>query len=418
MRVAIIGGGYLGLSSAVFLVQKGFKVDIYEKCSDLGGLAASFNPGYFSWNLEKYYHHIFQNDHDIINFAKFLDVPLFFSKPDTSCYIDGEQLKLDDPNSLLSFKPLPFFSRIQTGFGLAILKLLKNGKFLEKITCANSLPYIMGKKSYEKIWKPLLVAKFGKYHEIVNMAWFWARIYKRTKQLGYIQGGFDALVNAMILFIKKFETNFFYNSSVQNIKIKKNYCYINDKKYDAVLITTPASLIPKVDTQEIGNFPKINYLWGQNLIIELKYKLIDNYWLNILEKNWPFLVVVEHTNFIDRSNYHNNHIIYIGNYLENNDYRLLLAEQELFDLYFPYLKKINIDFKKSWINNFYKFQSPFSQPVFPVNYSQYLPSFKTKFNNVYIANMSMVYPWDRGTNYAIKMANKVSNIICNDFGVT
>jgi len=49
--------------------------------------------------------------------------------------------------------------------------------------------------------------------------------------------------------------------------------------------------------------------------------------------------------------------------------------------------------------------------VFPVNYSKQLPSIKTKTLGVYMANMSMVYPWDRGVNYAVELGRKAAKII-------
>jgi hypothetical protein len=58
----------------------------------------------------------------------------------------------------------------------------------------------------------------------------------------------------------------------------------------------------------------------------------------------------------------------------------------------PYLRQINPNFSKQQINNFYKFQTPYAQPVFKCNYPKEIPSYKTFLNGVYIANMSMVYP--------------------------
>ena len=33
---------------------------------------------------------------------------------------------------------------------------------------------------------------------------------------------------------------------------------------------------------------------------------------------------------------------------------------------------------------------------------------------LFIANMSMVYPFDRGTNYAVELGNKAAQEICGD----
>jgi len=100
--------------------------------------------------------------------------------------------------------------------------------------------------------------------------------------------------------------------------------------------------------------------------------------------------------------------VYLGNYLEDGDKRLELNEKKLLELYLPYIKKINPLFGKSWIVSLHKRQSPFAQPVFGVNYSKKIG--KTKIDDgLWMANMAMVYPWDRGINYALEMGRKVAS---------
>jgi len=132
-----------------------------------------------------------------------------------------------------------------------------------------------------------------------------------------------------------------------------------------------------------------------------------------LEKKWPFLVVVEQTNFIDKKYYGNKHVVYLGNYLEDRDNRLKMSDEELLEIFLPYLKKINSNFRKSWITRKWKFQSPFAQPVFPVGYSKMVDGIKTDDPDYYVANMSMVYPWDRGVNFAVELGQKAAKMIIN-----
>ena len=76
-------------------------------------------------------------------------------------------------------------------------------------------------------------------------------------------------------------------------------------------------------------------------MLELEASLMKGYWLNVLEKDWPFLVAVEHTNFIDKNHYGGKTIIYLGNYLADGDKRLELSEEKLLELFLPFLSKIN-----------------------------------------------------------------------------
>jgi len=78
----------------------------------------------------------------------------------------------------------------------------------------------------------------------------------------------------------------------------------------------------------------------------------------------------------------------------------------------PYLRKINPEYAKNIIGS-KLFKTPFAQPIISVNYSQILPSLETPLRNVFLANIEQVYPWDRGTNYAIEFGQKVAKQIIN-----
>ena len=129
-------------------------------------------------------------------------LPPFFTVPRTNSLIGGIEKQLDSPLSLLAFSDISLLSRLHMGAGLLLMKLIPSGVFLEGSSVVDALPLWVGKEGYEKIWKPLLTAKFGPYLPVVNLAWFWARVYKRTQALGYFEGGYQALADKMEEYIK------------------------------------------------------------------------------------------------------------------------------------------------------------------------------------------------------------------------
>lgn len=412
MKIAIIGAGFTGLAAGVRLVDHGHKVKIFEANKKVGGFARGFKSKTWDYQLEEYYHHIFASDQEIINLANKVKLEPKFYQPETDCFINGQYQRLDSPISVLKFSPLSLAAKLRMGLGLMMLKLIPNGQFLENYTLVEKLPEIIGGESYEKIWQRLMLAKFGPYMNKVNLAWFWARVVKRSKALGYFDGGFQQLAEKTAQYINYHGGEIIPKTKVKNIKFLKNQQFsILDEKFDKVIITTPAPTAEKLINKKIINCSKIDYLWGQTIIFELSKSLLPVYWVNILEKDYPFLVAVEHTRMISQKHYGSRHIVYFGNYLDKNDFRLKASDKDLVKTFFPFLKKLNPNFQKSWLINYYRFQDPYAQPVFPINYSKDLPPIKTKINGLYLANMSMVYPWDRGTNYAVFLGNRVADII-------
>ena len=134
------------------------------------------------------------------------------------------------------------------------------------------------------------------------------------------------------------------------------------------------------------------------------------YWLSICEKNAPVMVVVEHTNFMNKKHYNNEHLVYVGNYPAADSEKFNLDKNEILKLYDPLLKKLNPEYKKHLIAT-ELFKAPFAQPIVPQNYSRLIPSMITPLKHIYLANIEQVYPWDRGTNYAVELGEKVAKLV-------
>ena len=61
-KIAILGGGPMGLAVAYELCLHGYKPTLFEADDRLGGMAASFNFG--GIDIERYYHFHCLNDYD------------------------------------------------------------------------------------------------------------------------------------------------------------------------------------------------------------------------------------------------------------------------------------------------------------------------------------------------------------------
>lgn len=433
MKIAVIGAGFAGLSAAYEALKNGHEVIIFERDGFLGGLAAGMRgriadyPAEWEWDLEQFYHHWFTNDHSVFNLARELNVAhkIIIERPVSSILYNDTAYPFDSPISLLSFPHFGPIEKLRVSFLLASLKYLnteKSSKRLEHITAHEYLLKAIGKRPYQILFEPLLKGKFGEHYKEINMRWFWARIFKRTPTLAYYEGGFSAFAQDIAHAITIMGGEIRLNTPVNEIKPLSDGRFQVlteepglDNVFDKVIVTTPPFTLSKM----VHNLPT-NYseqLKGQKgigayvLILSSNRPLLDKtYWLNINANEWPMLAIVEHTNFIDKVHYNNEHVVYIGNYVDATHPHMQMSKEQLLNEFAPFLKKVNPNFTMANIVRTFLLKTPYAQPIVGLNHDQKLLSLETPIPNLYLATMAQVYPWDRGTNYAIEIGARCARV--------
>lgn len=422
MKIGIIGAGFTGLAAGFKLAKEGHEVTIFESSEFPGGLAHGFKEKKWKWTLEEHYHHLFRTDNAIQKLANEVKHTIIFRRPKTSTYYKEKISQIDSPINLLKFSHFSVIDKARTGFTLTYLKLTNSWQYLEKVEAHKFLKETMGERSWNILWKPLLQKKFGKYYKEIPASWFWARVKSRTAILGYPEGGFKELAKTIDQKIKANSGEIYYKTKVVSIKKQKGKLAIKtdngkEAKFDRVICTLPTHIFTKItkglSIKYVKNLKKFQGLGAINLVLILKKSFLKDgtYWLNINDWDIPFLCVVEHTNFMDNKKYSGERIIYIGNYLEQNHPFFDYDANYLLNEYLPHLKKLNAEFRKSDIKKKYVFKAPFAQPIVKKNFSKKIPAIKTPIDGLYLSNIQQVYPWDRGTNYAVELGNRVADLI-------
>lgn len=424
MNIAIIGAGFTGLSAAYELVKKGHKVTVFEKDPGPGGLAIGYQESVWNWSLEKHYHHWFTNDKFILELAREIGHEVVIKRPKTCVFIEGKIYQFDSPKKVLLFPKLSLWQRLRMAVVVGLIRYNPFWKPLEKINASTFLPKAMGQKAYKMIWEPQFSNKFGKYAHDVSLAWFWARIAKRTPSLAYPAGGFLQFAQHLVRVIEKKGGVILFNSEVVTIRdtkettvvVKGRDGKVTEQHFDKVIFTLPTFLFPQIASQLPDTYKKkftrLRGLGATNLVLRLKQPFLpsNTYWLSICDPKAPVMAIVEHTNYMNKKEYNNEHIVYLGNYLAPDEPRYLMTKEQKLALFDPFLKKINPTYKQNLLG-YELFKAPFAQPIIPTNYSKMIPPMTTPLPNVFLANMEQVYPWDRGTNYAVELGEKIAKLI-------
>ena len=436
MDVGIIGAGITGLAAAYDLTRMGHAVTVYEARPYAGGLAAGFRDERWDWPLERFYHHWFASDQYVVDLIDELGARdrLFFPRPTTSVYHEGRLYPLDGPVPslrsvpfaplhravrVLQFAPLSLLDRLRAGLVGVYLTLTKNWRRLEHISADEWMRRAVGERAYDVLWKPLLISKFGEQnYRDVNMAWMWARLYKRTASLGYFAGGFQGFVDLLVDRVQAQGGEVRLATEVQAIRpTSDNQIELETAtgafEHQQVIGTcSPQELLrltPDLPPDYAATLGRLRSMGAVVLILALKHSMTEqHYWINIpAGAGLPFMGLVEHTNYISADHYGGDHLVYCGDYLPPDHAYFGYTKEQLLAAYLPGLTKINPDFRLGWVRASWMFTETYAQPIPTLDHARNVPSLKTPIPGLWMTNMSQVYPWDRGSNYAIELARRV-----------
>lgn len=429
-QIAIIGAGVAGLSAAWDLARAGNRVTIYEAGGEVGGLAAGFRDTNWEWTLEKFYHHWFETDSELLKLADEVGIrsKIFFPRPKTSYWLDNQIVRSEmTPYSVLFKLPLSIVAKFRVALAGAYLKyVVRDWHGLEQATADTWLQRYMGPEAYRKLWQPLLIGKFSDLYQKVNMAWLWARIKTRTLRLGTYEGGFQAFINDVAAAVEKQGVEICLNSPVQHIAQAGNKLALTiageTLQFDQVLSTLGPGLMLKIvdglpNTEYGKKVSQLQSIGAVCVVFALKQSLLTDgtYWLNLpatspdkTKSEFPFLALVEHTNWMDKVHYGGDVLVYCGDYVPMGHEYLTMPEDELAQRFMSVLSRFNPAFRPDWVRKSWVFRAPYAQPIPEVNHSQRVPTIETPLSGLYWASMSHVYPWDRGTNFAVEIGRRAA----------
>ncbi len=426
-RIAVVGAGLGGMSAAYDLLKAGRQVTIFEVSNEVGGLAAGFKLPHWDWTLEQYYHHWFASDRHILGLIEELGLRdrVIFPRPVTVMHHKGKFYPFDSILAALLYPGLGWgINKIRFGLVGLYLRLTKNWKPMEATTVDAWMRKWAGDRVYEEMWKPMVVGKFGeRYAEQVNMAWMWARMHARTTRLGTFEGGFQAFADQFAEILRGMGADIRLNTPVQAIRPKMEGGVWLDveggtQEFDQCLFTGSPTLLarlaPALQDDYLRGLLELKSLGAVVMTITLKHQLSEQgyYWFNLPKaEGFPFLALVEHTNYLPKEHYGGDHIVYCGDYLETDHEYFSLSKEELLQRFLPALKKINPKFQPDWVTGSWLYRTNYAQPVPFVNHSRNIPAIRTPLPGLFFASMSQVYPWDRGTNFAVEIGRNAARLM-------
>ncbi len=427
MRVAIVGAGITGLSLAYELLKRDHTVTVFEGATHVGGELATVEVG--GESVERFYHHLFTHDHDMVALASDLQVDdrVEWMEPEMGYYTNRRVYPFTSPIDLLRFDALSLSGRARLALGTMLLQRTRDFRVFEDRTAAEVLPQYVGQEAFEVVFASLLRAKFADHWESISMAWMWARLMarartrtrdKRRERLGYFRGSFRVIPDALAASVVSHGADLRLRTRVEAITLGDSDSPVlwadgSAFEADAVVATVGLPiirrLIPRAHHGFATSLATTAYVGACVVLLHIREQLSRFYWTSIGDRDLPFAGLIEHTNFVDCERYGGARLLYISNYLPAGHEFFQLSDDRLVERFINPIARVFPRFERQHIVEAWVSRDPVAQPVIAAGYQRRKPSYSSPIRGFYICNTSQIYPEDRGTNHNVRIARECAD---------
>ncbi|MCC5637263.1 NAD(P)/FAD-dependent oxidoreductase [Nostoc sp. CHAB 5844] len=420
MNIGIVGGGMMGLALAYRLSQQGHKVTVFESNQQLGGLTTYHDYGAFIW--DRFYHVILPSDAHLIKFIRDIGLgdKLRWHPTLTGCYIDKKLYSISNTLEFLLFPPLTIIGKLRLAITLLYGSRINKWRRLEKIPVEDWLLKLSGKNTYEKLWKPLLLAKLGDNYKRVSAVFIWSYIKRlfsardsslHKEQLGYVEGGYKTVFDRLEELIRLAGSDVRTGATVEYIASHTNggiwVEYNNQKEhFDKVIFTGPVNILQKVTDSSLVEIAHIEntveYLGVICMVLITRKALVPYYIVNLADQCIPFTGILGMSNLVSLKETAGLHITYLPKYVHSNDPLLRQSDEELQKLFFQGIRLIFPELKTNDIVSTYINRAQKMQPLQVLNYSNLVPRIVSEHNDFFVLNTSQFVNDTLNNNTVVK----------------
>jgi protoporphyrinogen oxidase len=425
-RWAIVGGGILGMTLALRLAQQGKQVTLFESASQLGGLADDWQLGDIHW--DRHYHVTLLSDTHLRSLLTELGLEseMRWVETKTGFFTNGKLYSMSNALEFLKFPPLGLVDKLRLGFTLFYGSKVRNWRKLETIPVSNWLKKLSGKRTFEKIWMPLLRSKLGDNYYKASAAFIWAiiaRMYaaRRTglkkEMFGYLSGGYGRMLERFAEVLAEHGVIIRTGHRVLQVARREGRVQIEfdtgrRESYDQVVVTAAsaiaAQICPGLSAEEQQQHKNIEYQGIICASLLLKKPLAKYYVTNITDTWVPFTGVIEMTTLVDPQTFGGKSLVYLPKYVPPDDLAFRLSDSELEEEFIKALLLMYPDFDQSDVLAFKVSRVRYVFAISTLNYSQNLPPMQTSIPGVYIINSAHIPNGTLNVNETVQLAEKAT----------
>ena len=422
MRIGIVGGGLMGLALAERLGSLGHQVRVYERASQPGGLSTWHDFGPFV--RDRFYHVILPSDTPLIGFIRRIGLAdrLRWRRARTGYYVDRQFHPLSSGLDFLRFPLLSLWSKFRLVFTILYCSRIRDWRRLEHMTIEDFLVRHSGRATFEKFWKPLLLAKLGEHYQRVSAVFIWTYVKRlfsardstaQKEQLGYVSGGYRTVFERLLDLIDRAGGVVRTGIAVESISPCSEAgiqvtAAGKTEAFDKVIFTGPVNVLRGVADSRLVQVPPqgdIEYLGVICMALVTRKPLVPYYILNIADAHIPFTGIIGMSSLVDTDETSGHFLTYLPKYVLSDDPMLLRPDDELRAQFMRGFQRMFPGFPDSDILSVHINRAIKVQPLQVLDYSAHVQPPRTRHQDFYVVNSAQFVSNTLNNNEVIRTVN-------------
>lgn len=421
MRLAVIGAGVMGLAAAYHAQKRGHRVTLYEAAPIAGGMAAHFDLGGLS--IERFYHFVCKTDFATFALMDELGIGdrMRWTPTSMGYFIDGRLHKWGDPFSLLLCPAIGLISKIRYGLWVFICSRLERWTALEDENAKDWIIRWCGRPAYERLWHPLLHYKFYELADNISAAWIWTRIKRigrsrrslLQEELGYIEGGSETLVDALVSAFQAAGGALRLGEPVQQVLTRDGAISGvrvagAEVPVDAVISTAPtpfiAEMIPDLPKESLEKYGAIQNIGVVCVVLRLRRRVSPHFWVNIVGSSHEVPGIIEFSNL--RPVFDT--VVYVPYYMPPTNAKWGWTNEQFLQDALACIREVNPSVTPDDVITHHIGRLRYAQPVCPPGFAAMLPPIETPIRGLQVADTCFYYPEDRGISESVRVGKEMA----------
>jgi protoporphyrinogen oxidase len=406
MNIGIVGGGIMGLALAQRLAARGQRVTVLEREPQLGGLSTWHDYGAFTW--DRFYHVILPGDAHLIRFLTDIGLAdrLRWSRTRTGFFVDEQMHSMSTTAEFLRFRPVGLFGKVRMALTILYCARINDWRRLERKPLEPWLLRLSGRATYEKFWKPLLLAKLGEHYRRASAVFIWTYIKRmyaarssaaRQEQLGHVAGGYRTVIERAGELIRKAGGTVTSGITVRRIAAETGggMRVETDRgplHFDKVIFTGPVNVLERVAPVELAQVQRpqgtVEYLGVICLVLVTRKPVVPYYIVNIADARVPFTGIIGMSNVVAPEETAGMHVTYLPKYVHSDDELLKRSDEELQAMFLEGLRRMLPEFEQAEIVSVHVNRAIKVQPLQVVGYSELVPQVRSAHPDFFVLNTS------------------------------